>query len=440
MADIVKKTEDIKDSSIDTKDAKDVAGKDVKEKETSLSVTHEHEKKKQAFVTRTIWTIVMIAFFFTCLLSGHLALISVVFLLQTLTFKEIISLTAEPARDKKLPFNKLLNWYFLFATIYYLDSESFFNFFQESIYDNKILSLLAIHHKIISYTSYIAGFIFFVATLQKGYYKFQFAQLCMTHTTLILVVFQSHLIIDNILNGLIWFFLPVGLVIVNDIFAYLCGITFGRTQLIAISPKKTVEGFVGAWVCTGLFALLFAFFLSKSSYLICPATNLTTNIFNYPRCDPNPVFISQIYQLPANLVEIFHLETISLKPIYIHALNFATFASLIAPFGGFFASGLKRAFGIKDFGDTIPGHGGITDRLDCQFFMGSFSYLYIQTFVSISHVNIGNLLQLAIMNLSIPQVVQLVKSLLKYLNNSGVVDDNKLTKIFEILDVTIENA
>jgi CDP-diglyceride synthetase len=34
--------------------------------------------------------------------------------------------------------------------------------------------------------------------------------------------------------------------------------------------------------------------------------------------------------------------------------------------GGFFASGFKRAFKIKDFGDTIPGHGGFTDRMDCQ--------------------------------------------------------------------------
>eukprot|EP00955_Chlamydomonas_euryale_P018869 201247-Chlamydomonas_euryale.AAC.5 len=44
----------------------------------------------------------------------------------------------------------------------------------------------------------------------------------------------------------------------------------------------------------------------------------------------------------------------------------SVFASLIAPFGGFFASGFKRAFRLKDFGDTIPGHGGITDRFDCQ--------------------------------------------------------------------------
>ncbi len=42
------------------------------------------------------------------------------------------------------------------------------------------------------------------------------------------------------------------------------------------------------------------------------------------------------------------------------------FASVIAPFGGFFASGFKRGFKIKDFGDSIPGHGGMTDRMDCQ--------------------------------------------------------------------------
>jgi phosphatidate cytidylyltransferase len=53
-------------------------------------------------------------------------------------------------------------------------------------------------------------------------------------------------------------------------------------------------------------------------------------------------------------------------PFQIHAVVMAAFASLVAPFGGFFASGFKRAFNIKDFGDSIPGHGGVTDRMDCQ--------------------------------------------------------------------------
>jgi CDP-diglyceride synthetase len=40
--------------------------------------------------------------------------------------------------------------------------------------------------------------------------------------------------------------------------------------------------------------------------------------------------------------------------------------------GGFCASGFKRAFKLKDFGNTIPGHGGLVDRLDCQVRMHLF--------------------------------------------------------------------
>ncbi|CAD5182980.1 unnamed protein product [Musa acuminata subsp. malaccensis] len=68
-------------------------------------------------------------------------------------------------------------------------------------------------------------------------------------------------------------------------------------------------------------------------------------------------------------------------PVQWHALALGLFASIIAPFGGFFASGLKRAFKIKDFGDTIPGHGGFTDRMDCQMMMAVFAYIYHQSFV-----------------------------------------------------------
>lgn len=69
------------------------------------------------------------------------------------------------------------------------------------------------------------------------------------------------------------------------------------------------------------------------------------------------------------------LTSIPWAPFQLHSIVLATFASLVAPFGGFFASGFKRAFNIKDFGDSIPGHGGMTDRMDCQFLMGLFSYV-----------------------------------------------------------------
>ena len=87
---------------------------------------------------------------------------------------------------------------------------------------------------------------------------------------LYLIVVQAHFVMNNIFEGMIWFFLPASLVITNDIFAYICGITFGRTQLIKLSPKKTVEGFVGAWVFTVIFGILMTNVLMRYSYFICP--------------------------------------------------------------------------------------------------------------------------------------------------------------------------
>ena len=74
-------------------------------------------------------------------------------------------------------------------------------------------------------------------------------------------------------------------------------------------------------------------------------------------------------------------ETVTIYPFLLHAFFMSIFASVIGPFGGFFASGFKRAFKIKDFGDIIPGHGGIMDRFDCQFLMATFVNVYIHSFI-----------------------------------------------------------
>lgn len=409
------------------------AGHPGKDATPKAPLVNEREKKKLLFITRTIWTFVMLAAFTLSLMSGHIPLVCLVSVCQVLIFKEIIALTLEPVRNKKLPFTQPLNWYFLIATVYFLDGELLFDHLKDGIFTIKALSIAYRNHRFICYSLYLSGFVFFVLLLKKGFYGFQFAQLCATHMVLVLVVFQSHFIIENIFSGIFWFLLPASLVIVNDIFAYLCGITFGKTQLLEISPKKTVEGFIGAWFCTGIAGVVLAFLLSQLDYMICPAVSLNTNVYNYPHCEPNPVFIPQLYQLPDNIASWVGRLTVQMKPLYVHTAVLATFASLIAPFGGFFASGLKRAFGIKDFGNTIPGHGGLTDRFDCQFLMGLFSYLYFQTFVASSSASLHKILQMAVYHLSITQIDQLVRSLLKYLHAYGALPQDKMNAIFELL-------
>lgn len=123
-------------------------------------------------------------------------------------------------------------------------------------------------------------------------------------------------------------------------------------------------------------------------------------------------------------------------PYQLHLLVFAIFASLVAPFGGFFASGFKRAFDIKDFGHSIPGHGGMTDRMDCQyvkcqrpctaklkfarFLMGVFTYVYYSSLIREHHVTVGSILQMIVSGLTVEEQLELMRDLKKYMQGRGI--------------------
>jgi phosphatidate cytidylyltransferase len=203
----------------------------------------------------------MIAVFFGSMFMGHIYVIIIVTAVQIISFKEVIAISNVPSRARSLRFTKTLNWYFLGTTMYFLYGESVIYYFKHIVLIDRMLLPFATHHRFISFMLYVigklsglsvgrrdsltptpSGFVFFVASLQKNHYRFQFTQFAWTHMALYLIVVQAHFVMNNIFEGMIWFFLPVSLVITNDIFAYVVGITFGRTQLIKLSPKKTVEG------------------------------------------------------------------------------------------------------------------------------------------------------------------------------------------------------
>lgn len=115
----------------------------------------------------------------------------------------------------------------------------------------------------------------------------------------------------------------------NDTFAYLVGKNFGKNKLFErISPKKTVEGFLG-----GLgFSLL-------GGYVVF----LVTGLLN---------------------VQIW--------------LGMAIILSIFGTLGDLIQSKFKRQAGVKDSGNLMPGHGGLFDRLDSIIFSSPFIYAYLQ--------------------------------------------------------------
>ena len=114
------------DSNSSSKDAV-VVGKDGK----APVEPPKTESRRYNFIVRTIWTLVMIAGFFTTLASGAIWCVILVVLCQVASFKECIAVTTISSREKNLPLTRTLNWYFLFTTIYYLDFEISLQIFRE---------------------------------------------------------------------------------------------------------------------------------------------------------------------------------------------------------------------------------------------------------------------------------------------------------------------
>ncbi|XP_049296531.1 phosphatidate cytidylyltransferase, photoreceptor-specific isoform X1 [Anopheles funestus] len=353
------------------------------------------------WVIRGIFTMIMISGFCLIIYGGPLALMVTALAVQVKCFQEIISIGYSVYRIHGLPWFRSLSWYFLLTSNYFFYGENLVDYFGVAVSRVDSLRFLVKYHRFLSFCLYCIGFVWFVLSLVKKYYMKQFSLFAWTHVALLIVVTQSYLIIQNIFEGLIWFIVPVSMIVCNDVMAYMFGFFFGRTPLIQLSPKKTWEGFIGGGFATVIFGLVASYFLCQFQFFVCPIEYSEAEGRMIIQCEPSYLFRPQEYSIALVCMQYFGgrseiswvltivlyyfqfgaSKTITMYPFLLHSLSMSIFSSVIGPFGGFFASGFKRAFKIKDFGDMIPGHGGIMDRFDCQFLMATFVNVYISSFI-----------------------------------------------------------
>ena len=141
------------------------------------------------------------------------------------------------------------------------------------------------------------------------------------------VFFAYHVyLVDITMHKIIWiiFITAFG----SDIFAYFTGYFFGKHKLAPVlSPKKTIEGAIGGVVGSALCSTIFGL-------LVMP-------------------------------------------DMLIHCIILGIICSPISMAGDLTASAFKRKMGIKDYGNLIPGHGGIMDRFDSVLFVAPVVFYYV---------------------------------------------------------------
>jgi len=122
----------------------------------------------------------------------------------------------------------------------------------------------------------------------------------------------------------------------TDILAYLIGKHFGKHNFSKISPKKTIEGSIAGILGAIAFTLIFTFIVNK----LC-----------------------------------------GVEYSYIKFTIISVILSIISQIGDFAASIIKRFVDTKDYGNLLPGHGGMLDRIDSLLFIAPFAYMIFCFFV-----------------------------------------------------------
>jgi len=119
----------------------------------------------------------------------------------------------------------------------------------------------------------------------------------------------------------------------TDTFAYIAGNLFGKNKLCpTISPNKTVEGFIGGIIGSVVLVILYSLYL--------------------------------------NIRPLWSMVILSIL------------TSIISQLGDLAASKIKRITKIKDFGNIMPGHGGVLDRFDSIIFAAPVIYYYTKIFIN----------------------------------------------------------
>jgi len=144
------------------------------------------------------------------------------------------------------------------------------------------------------------------------------------------ILFSFQIVIRLGVDGKQWLVFLYFVIWASDIGAYAIGIPFGKHRLyVKVSPKKSVEGFVGALIA------------SIGMALIC---------------------------------RVWFMPPIGLG----ETVGIALLLAVIGTIGDLVESLFKRAAGVKDSGGLIPGHGGILDRMDSMLFAAPALY-YVLT-------------------------------------------------------------
>ena len=306
------------------------------------------------------------------LLLGHFYCAIFTLLITIQIYKELLEIPKFKHNNDHPKYFYPISWYLFALAIYYL----YINTLKQKLlhYMQYTLIYYLLHyHSFLCFILYAAGIFAFLHSLTNGNYRYHFRQLAYIHVVLLMLGVCSMLIINNIFNGLIWFMLPVQLIIINQIATKVCDDLFGKFKLAnrKTSPQ-TLEGFVIGLIITLVLCFVLSEIMVRFDIMLCPVQHVNVlpfTSFNV-QCDVNA------------FRKVYSYGLFGIKEIHYHTYFFGIVIGLVVPFKGVFAKMLKKAIRIKEYNE-VEDRKGLVDVLDCYLLIGMFCFVWVGQFMMV---------------------------------------------------------
>lgn len=255
-------------------------------------------------LTRVISGIVLVIILGVTMLCGGWVLFGATFLISLIGFNELIKATHVRPEEKKICGVELVG-YLGIAAYYILLMLAQMKDFLMAVIILTFMGMMLVY--VFAFPKYGAEQVMAAA------FSFVYAPILLSY------IYRTRMMDHGIF--IVWLVFIASWVC--DTCAYFFGVLFGKHKLAPVlSPKKSIEGSIGGILGSAVVGFLYAFVLYKAGVTF----------------------------VEGNVLRAF--------PII------AAVGSVLSQIGDLAASGIKRNHGIKDYGNLIPGHGGIMDRFD----------------------------------------------------------------------------
>ena len=196
-------------------------------------------------------------------------------ILATVAFYEMIQLQENRAKeDKIIVKSSYVDWSFYFTFQFLLTTKTWFNraltvksgLAPES--GTLLFEVLFVQNNLVSFIFFTLSIMFFVMSLQEGFYAYQFKKLGWTLLSIFCIVVGSNGLIVALWSNRLWYVFAISSIVLHNVVDYIVSRCFPiKSPILMLKPEATLEGFLAGSVACFVYLFITCMYILETDWI-----------------------------------------------------------------------------------------------------------------------------------------------------------------------------